>query len=185
VTNKYMRGNALDSAVFQRLFTLIDEDGKAKAPQAAQLMALCTLANLFSNSAMASYAAVHEGVVTLAQNASRSAKTPVRSMGATLLFNCSLFFPRSEEEDAVVSTLSALSSAIPEEKDATCCFRMAEALAHTVFCNSGACSLLGMLDFDPGQPPDTFPNDAKIAAVCQDLAVLMALNEEDEAEYVD
>jgi len=154
------------------------EDNKEGAPVPAQIMALCTISNLFSRPSFANRLARDSSVIQTALAAIRSPDKALRIVSAILLYNASLFLPK-DDSDVVVESVSLLVEAIQNEKDPDTCIQLFMALGHLIYSNSATAMIVAALEFDPisfvSSAPftDSKNNLSKLKQVANDVALIL------------
>lgn len=160
------------------------EDGENKestpAPIAVQVMALRTMLNTFASSSIASKIGREPKVVNMAMSALRSKNQKIRLMGASLLYNCSLYMPK-DDSDSVVESVSLLAELIPEETDFESCYRCLLALSQLVYTNTSAALIVSELSLHSsiGKNINTDKTKEKLNAVYKDIQKILNFEEEE------
>jgi len=109
-------------------------------PNTVQVMALCTICNLFVNSSMAKRLTKEPKIIKMANSALFSEEKIVHLMGATLLYNCSLYMPK-DDSISVINSINLLLGVIKSDMHLESCYRSLLALGQLVFQNS-SCTLM-------------------------------------------
>jgi hypothetical protein len=135
-------------------------------PRAAALMALCSLANAFSDGALGDTVARTPGVVDAAVSALASNDESMRAMGAALMHNVALHADAAGEE-AAVRAASALAESLAAEKAPEVTERALLAAGHLAVRAPAAREVLVALEVAPQAISArfaAFPRVAKAAA---------------------
>lgn len=163
-----------------------DEKKELIAPTAVQVMALCTIANLFGSPSIASNLGKESKIIDMALSALRSEKERVRLMGATLLYNCSIYMPK-DDSDSVVESVALLAELIPGEKNLEICYRSLFALGQLMYQNSTSANIVSELSLDISLKSNIGTNKTqeKINGVYSDIQKILAFEQDEQGEAVD
>lgn len=172
-----------DIAYFDPIIRLIPNSEETKhsekkeesAPTTSQIMAVCTICNLFVDSSIANKLIKEQKVINMAKSAFCSKKKMVHLMGATLLYNCALYMPKTDG-DSTLEIVSLLSETIPSETHHESCYRSLLALSQLVFQNSSCVMMVSDLSLSGamyGKDSNLSAIRSKVQAVYNDIQTIL------------
>lgn len=183
------------SSAIDRLFTLVpsaDLETKTEISEAVQVMALCSVSNLFAFPPLAVSLSEREEMYDMAFRGLSSPKQAVRLMAATVLHNAAVTRPFHADSDSAAESVSMLAVAIQEESDVDACSRMMLALAYNLYQNRTRVQILQAVGLDLEGVQVRFrtqvdkQSGAKVLTLCQDIVKIVDFEkQQDDIEQAD